>query len=68
MGMEAIGGVLRRNRLRGFGHVEKKEKKDWVRTCMYMEVEGQGQEGGQERPGWKCLRIGRVDLGRVCEG
>ena len=29
---------------------------DWVRKCMYMEVEGgEGPEGGQERPGWKWL-------------
>ena len=29
MGIEAIGGVLKRNRLRWFGHVERKEKKIW---------------------------------------
>ena len=29
MGLEAIGSVLKRNRLRWFGHVERKDKEDW---------------------------------------
>ena len=38
MGIEAIDGVLKRNWLRWFVHVEKKEKEDWVGKYMYMEV------------------------------
>ena len=37
MDIEAIGGVLKKNKLRWFGHVERKEKEDWVRKCMYIE-------------------------------
>ena len=49
MGKEAICGVLKRNRLRWFGHVEMKEKEDWVRKCMHMEA-----ESARERP--HCMR------------
>ena len=45
MGIEAIGGVLKKTRLRWFGHVERKVKEDWVRKCMYMEVEGARPRG-----------------------
>ena len=32
-------GIQKRNRLRWFGHVERKNKEDWVRKCMHMEKE-----------------------------
>ena len=38
MGIQAIGSVLNRNRLKWFGHVKRKEKKDWVRKYMHMEI------------------------------
>ena len=37
-----------RNKLRWFGHVKRKDKEDWVRECMYMEVGVQGQKGAKE--------------------
>src|SRR5260221_14793832 len=40
MGVEAIGVVVRRNRLRWFGHVERKGDCDWVKGCTVLEVEG----------------------------
>ena len=36
MGIEAFGSALKRNRLRWFGRVERKDKEDLVRECMYM--------------------------------
>ena len=38
IGIEAVGCVLKRDKLRWFD--EKTEKKDWVRKGMYLEVEG----------------------------
>ena len=38
----------RLNRLKRFGYMERKEKEnygDWVRKCMYMEVEGATPRG-----------------------
>ena len=59
MGIEAIGSVLKRNRLRWFGHVERKDKEDWVRRCMYMEVEGARARG---RPRRTWLEVVRIDM------
>ena len=55
MGIEGISSVLKRNRLRWLGHVEKKEKRiGWENACIWR-WRVQGQERGQERPGWKWL-------------
>jgi hypothetical protein len=51
MGVKAIGVVVRRNRLRWFGHVERKENADWVRKCMEMEVPGT-RPRGRPRKTW----------------
>jgi hypothetical protein len=42
-----IRGVCRRNRLRWFGHVERKEDDDWVKVkrCTRMEVVGKRHRG-----------------------
>ena len=54
MGMEAIGGVLKRNSLKWLNWSRGEEdEKDWARKCMYMEVDQQGQKRGQGRLGWK---------------
>ena len=45
MGIEAVCSALKRNKLRWFDHVERKEKEDWVRKCMYMKVEGARTRG-----------------------
>ena len=50
-GIEASGSVLKRNRLEWFGRVERKNKEDWVRKCMYMEVEG-ARPRGRPRKTW----------------
>ena len=60
MGIEALGSVLKRNRLSWFGHVERKDKEDWVRKYMYMEVEG-ARSRGRPRKTW--LEVVRNDEG-----
>ena len=40
-----IGEVLRRARLRWFGHVMRKEDDDWVKRCMDIVVEGKLPRG-----------------------
>ena len=59
IGMEAIGSVLKRNRLKWFGHVERKDKKDWARKCMCMEVEGARP---RERPRKTWMEVVRNDM------
>jgi hypothetical protein len=38
--VEPITDVCRRNRLRWFGHVERKGDDDWVKRCTRLEVVG----------------------------
>src|SRR5260221_6511999 len=46
MGVEAIGVVVKRNRLRWFGHVvERKDDCDWVKGCTFLEVQGPKPRG-----------------------
>ena len=33
LGIENVAEVVRRSRLRWFGHVERKDKDDWVSAC-----------------------------------
>ena len=40
MGVERIDAVVRRNRLRWFVHVERKDDADWVKRCTELQVVG----------------------------
>jgi hypothetical protein len=53
-GVEPIGEVRRRNRLRWFGHVERKEDDDWVKRCTRMEVVGK-RTRGRPRKTWMSM-------------
>jgi hypothetical protein len=45
LGIEEVAEVVRRGRLRWFGHVERKKEGDWVSACRKMEVVGTGYRG-----------------------
>ncbi len=40
MGIEPVIDAVKRNRLRWFGHVLRKDESDWLRRVMEMNVEG----------------------------
>ena len=40
LGVESITSVMRRGRLRWYGHVERKLNKEWTSKCRYVEVDG----------------------------
>jgi hypothetical protein len=61
LGIECITTVRRRNRLRWFGHVQRKPDTAWVRKCMDMEVEGRR---GRGRPKLTWMEVVRRDLER----
>ena len=43
--IECVFDVVRRGRLRWFGHIECKNKNDWVAACRDMVVEGENGRG-----------------------
>ena len=45
LGVEGVVEVMRRGRLRWFGHVERKEAGDWVSACRNLEVVGSRGRG-----------------------
>ena len=45
VGLEGIEVIVRRSRLRWYGHVRRKEDDDWVKRCMDMKVEGVRSRG-----------------------
>ena len=52
VGVEAIGNVIRRRRLRWYCHVQRKGDTDWVKGCTVMVVEGIAPAG---RPKKTCV-------------
>ena len=52
MGVEAIADVVRRGRLRWFGHVVRKEENDWVKKVMSLNVEGT-RPSGRPKKTWQ---------------
>ena len=52
LGMNCVADVVRRGRLRWFGHLERKGVDDWVSACRGLVVEGaRGQ--GRSRKTWE---------------
>ena len=38
LGLEAVSLMIKKSRLRWFGHVERKDDNDWVKRCIMWEV------------------------------
>jgi len=50
--------MIKKSKLRWFGHVERKDDNDWVKRCITWEVEGIRQRGSRKkRPGGIVLRM-----------
>jgi len=45
LGLEPVSLMIKRSRLRWFGHVERKNDNDWVKRCITWEIEGLRQRG-----------------------
>ena len=54
LGLEPVSLMIKKSRLRWFGHVERKDDNDWVRHCITWEVEGIRQRGRQTW--WDCVK------------
>jgi hypothetical protein len=52
--IECVSVVVRRGRLRWFGHVERKQPDDWVSACRNIVVESiKGRGCGRPRKTWR---------------
>jgi len=56
LGIEGIAGVMRRGRLRWFGHIERKDKEDWVSKCRSLEVGGLRGKGRGRKTWNECVK------------
>src|SRR5208282_4377555 len=57
--IECVSVVVRRGRLRWFGHMERKQPDDWVSACRYIVVESvKGRGRGRPRKTWReCVEV-----------
>ena len=63
LGIEGVAEVMRRGRLRWFGHVERKEADDWVNACRNLRVAG-SRGRGRPRMTWRARLDGDMkDMG-----
>src|SRR5437899_2424851 len=57
LGIVGVDRVVRRGRLRWFGHVERKEADDWVSKWRNFEAEGGVKGKGRGRKTWmECVK------------
>ena len=63
LGIEGVADIVRRGRLRWFGHLERKGMDDVVSTCRNLNVPGPKSKG-RGRKTWKqCVDRDILDLG-----
>jgi len=55
LGLEPVS-LIKKSRLRWFGHVERKGDNDWVKRCITWEVEGIRQRGYPKKTWWDCVK------------
>ena len=55
VGVEAIGDVVRRRRLRWYGYVQREGDADWVKGCTVMVVEGTVPAGRPKTTWQNCV-------------
>ena len=60
--VECVMDVVRRGRLRWYGHVMRKQDEDWVKKCISMEVAGKKPRG---RPKLTWMDTVKSDMDRM---
>jgi len=62
LNIESVYDVVRRGRLRWFGHVDTKDD-DWVRRCRRLEVKGKAGGGRGGKTWFECVKEDKKELG-----
>src|SRR6187401_638600 len=63
LSIEDVTEIVRRGRLRWFGHVERKADDDWVKKCTKVEVVGKVGRGRGRKTWLQCVNSDMKDLG-----
>ena len=63
LGVEGVLEVIKRSRLRWFGHVERKAEGDWVGACRVLEVEGIRGRGRPVKTWQDCVNADMRSMG-----
>ena len=66
LGLEPVSLMIKKSRLRWFGHVKRKDDNDWVKRCIICEVEGIRQRGRPKKTWWDCVKNDVESLG-LCQ-
>jgi hypothetical protein len=56
LGVEGVADVVRRGRLRWFGHLERKGSDDWVSSCRNFQVSGATRRGRGRKTWQECVK------------
>ncbi len=56
LGLEEMADIVRRGRLRLFGHLKRKGRDDWVSDCRSFEVAGPKSKGRHKKTWDECVR------------
>jgi len=56
LGVEGVADVVRRGRLRWFGHLERKCSEDWVSSCRDLQVSGDTRKGRGKKTWKECVK------------
>ena len=62
LGLEPVSLMIKKSRLRRFGHVERKDDNDWVKRITW-EVEGIRRRGRPKKIWWDCVKNDMESLG-----
>ena len=63
LGLEPVSLMIKKSKLRWFGHVERKDDNDWVKRCIRWEVEGIRPRGRPKKTWWDCVKNNMESLG-----
>ena len=67
LGVQSVDEVVRRGRLRWFGHVERKSGNDWVSACRNVVVAGVRCAGRGRKTWYECVMKDMKVLGLHAE-
>ena len=67
LGVQSVVEVVRRGRLRWFGHVERKNGDDWVSSCRNVVVAGMRCAGRGRKTWYECVKADMKELGLLAE-